>query len=275
MEIDRILDHLESRDIALAVVARMRLIHIWEIERSIDFLLSHWWVLGVEYNDAVATLLSESCGMFAVGLFLDVLEIFGIAHLVVETLFVRIEFDSLPVFILRKRRVGRDEKRRLRNRLERAKRDALAEESTDFGKWFFTHAIDENVGTGIDKDRWSETILPIVVVSDTTERSLDASEKYRYVGEEHLENLCVDDRRIVGTGAGASARSICIIGTSTSGSSIMVDHGIHGSGRYCKEIARSSEFAEIAKVVLPIRLRHNGNLESARLDDTSDDSGAE
>ena len=55
----------------------------------------------------------------------------------------------------------------------------------------------------------------------------------------------------------------------------MVDQGVHGAGTHAEEQARSSELAEVAQVVAPVGLRHDGHLIPFVLEYARDDGHAE
>ena len=103
----------------------------------------------------------------------------------------------------------------------------------------------------------------------------DAADGHRDIGPELLEDSGIDEGRPVRAGAGATFRRVSVVAAKAFGGSIVVDHGVHGAGAYTEEQPRPAELAEVAQVVAPVGLRHNGDLIPFGLQHTCDDSRAE
>ena len=75
------------------------------------------------------------------------------------------------------------------------------------------HAIRENIGTALDKNTRPQSVLPIVVMGNATQRSLNTPYHHRNVGIKLFEYAGIDDGRIVGTHASTTVGRIGIVGT--------------------------------------------------------------
>ena len=58
----------------------------------------------------------------------------------------------------------------------------------------------------------------------------------------------------------AAAGGRDVVGASPAVGGVVVYHRVHGAGTHAEEQARAAELAEVAEVVLPVGLRHDGHL---------------
>ena len=143
----------------------------------------------------------------------------------------------------------------LRQACERIKRLTAVDMLCNLYDTLLTHPIGYEVSTTINEQRRTQTVLPIIVMRQTAHRSLNASGYDGGTRKQSPEYVGVHYSRIVGTRAMTPSRGVGIVTATTTSSSVMIDHGVHGSGRDPKEQARCTELAEIAQVVLPVGLR--------------------
>ena len=74
------------------------------------------------------------------------------------------------------------------------------------------HAVHEQVGTAVHQYRGAHSIVPVVVVCEAAERSLQTADGYGDVAEVFPQLLTVDNDRTVGALACNTACGICVIG---------------------------------------------------------------
>ena len=137
------------------------------------------------------------------------------------------------------------------------------------------HAVDQQVGTAVDKDRGFERILPVVVVGEPPQRRFDAAHHHRRAGIEPFEDAGVGLDSVVGAEARRTARGVGVVAAQTFVGRIVVDHRVHGPGRHGEEEARRAELAEIAQVVAPVGLRNHRYAVTFCFEQAADDRRAE
>ena len=123
----------------------------------------------------------------------------------------------------------------------------------------FTHSIENEVGTRITENALAQFVFPIIIVTDTAQRSFYTAKSHRYVREKFLQYLSIDDRRIVWTHVMARVWTECIFTSHTAIGSITIYHRVHGSWRNAKEQTWTSELFEITEITMPVWLRHNSH----------------
>ena len=129
-----------------------------------------------------------------------------------------------------------------------------------------SHPVHQIVGTGIHEDRRFQAVLPVIIMGEPAQRSLDAADDHRHVGIELLQNLGVDRHCIVRTVTGTAFGRICIIAAQTLGSRIVVDHRVHIAGVDGKEKPRHTHLPEVAQVIPPVGLGNDRHLVAAGLE---------
>ena len=135
----------------------------------------------------------------------------------------------------------------------------------------FTHTVDEEVGTGVDEDGGHEFVLPIVIMGESAHGGLDTADDDRYIGIELLEDPAVGDGAVIGSHTGFTVRCIGIVGTTSLGGGVMVDHRVHRTGRDGKIEFGTTELLEIPEVAMPIGLGHYGDAVSGCFECPTDD----
>ena len=136
---------------------------------------------------------------------------------------------------------------------------ALVEELGYLEGGAFAHAVVEQVGRGVGENTGKQTVVPIVVVRQTTHGGFDTSNNHRGIGIELLEDTRVYVCGAVRAETCLPARCVSIIVTQTAGSGVVIDHTVHYTTIDPEKEAWSPELAEIAQVVAPVGLRNNSH----------------
>ena len=152
---------------------------------------------------------------------------------------------------------------------------AAAHRPCDFGHRLVAHAVNQQVGTALDQYRRLERIAPVVVVCGAPQRCFDAADDDRRIGIELLEDAGIDCHDIVGPETRFTPGRVGVVAAQPLVGRIMVHHRVHRSARDAEEEARPSQFAEVAQVVLPIGLRHDGYSQTFGFEQASDHRCAE
>ena len=116
--------------------------------------------------------------------------------------------------------------------------------------------------------------MPVVVVRQSSQRGLDARNHHRHIGEELLEDVGIDDGGVVGPLSGACVGGVGIVAATATVGGVVVHHRVHGAGAHTEEQTRAAQLAEVAQVVAPVGLRHDGHAIALRLEHAPDDRRA-
>ena len=143
---------------------------------------------------------------------------------------------------------------------------SLGEAAGDLQDGDLAHAVDDHIHRSICEDGGAQAVLPVVVVGEATQRSLDAAGDDRHTGEKRAQSLAIDDCGVVGAQAGTAVGRIGVVAATAAVGSVVIHHGIHCAGRNAEEEARSAELAEVAQVVLPVGLWHNSHAVAVSLE---------
>ena len=273
VDVDRMLDHLPRRDVALAAVARMRRPFVGKVERPVEFFGRERRVGGVDHHVTVARGFDQyAVRLHEVALRLDAAEIFGEGVRVGRALLVGVQqqpvFEPVDVGA-----VG--EERHLPEFAQQLGVVAVAHRRGYLLHDALAHAVDQQVGTAVDEDRGFERILPVVVVGEPPQRRFDAAHHHRRAGIEPFEDAGVGLDSVVGAEARRTARGVGVVAAQTFVGRIVVDHRVHGPGRHGEEEARRAELAEIAQVVAPVGLRNHRYAVTFCFEQAADDRRAE
>ena len=250
---DRPLDHVVSRD-AFVLVFGVRRILEGQIIDSVELLGRHRRVRRIDHHPSVTDRLDEGRLVDLIGLDLHEAEILRMGAFVLDGLLMGCEHDS----VLRELGFVPCQIGRLGDGMKSRKSKVESRKSISYlGHGLLSHAIDQEVGTAIHKDRGHEFILPVVVMGKPPHGSLDAADDDRHIGIELLEDAAVGDGTVIGTRPCPTLGRISIVGTAAFGSRIMVDHRVHRTRRDRKIQPRATELLKIPKVPMPIRLRND------------------
>ena len=106
---------------------------------------------------------------------------------------------------------------------------SLAESASQFERRFLTHAVGDHVGTGVEEYAWAQTVLPVVIVCQTAQRGLDASEHYGDIRKELLEDFGVDDGGVFRTHVVTAVGTIGVLGAQAAVGGVLVHHRVHAA----------------------------------------------
>ena len=212
--------------------------------------------------------------MHLVGFFLQMAHVLCLSLLVVKALLMTVQDDVIVLESARNVLLLAVESH-LRHLVNLVHGLAFGEGVGKFHDRAFAHAVENEVGTRIAEDALAQLILPVVVVADAAQRSLNTAQCHRYIGIEFLQYLCIDDRRIVGahvvTGVGAES----IFAAHSAVCRVAIHHRVHSSRRYTEEEARTTELLEVTEVAMPVGLWNDGYTVAVCLQDSSEDSSPE
>ena len=242
----------------------MRQTGVGQLVGMVELLRRHWGIRRIDNNIFVSYRLHDAMGMKAVGLLLDETEISGMCPLTAQAFLMRCQHHILCLGC-----VGRGKVSDLRNV------SRLIQPLCNLHHRLFAHAIDKKIGTAINKDGGADTLLPIVVVRQAAHGGLDAAKYNGDIGIEAFEDLGIDYGGIFGALVVPSVGCVGILATETTSCSVLVHHGIHDSGSDAKVKPRTSQFAEVTKVVTPVWLWHNGYLVACIFQNSPYDSRTE
>lgn len=268
VQVDRELDHLVCRDVAFAVVTRMRQPGVGQCEAAVQFLLRQFGVGRVDDYETALRLFDERAGFHAVRLGFDAPEVFAEGALVFQASLERVEPQRLVAQRVGIFPVGHESD--LRQLLEQMHVETVARGSGDFRHHPVAHAVGQQVGSAVDKDRRLQRVAPVIVVREPPQRGLDAAEHDRRVGEQPLQDARVDRGRIVGPESGLSSCGVGVVAAQPFVGRVMVDHRVHVARRHAEEQPRASQLAEVAQVVSPVGLRHDRHAQALGLQQAAD-----
>ena len=157
-----------------------------------------------------------------------------------------------------------------RTTIHRLRNIVLQTSLSDLHHRFFPHSIDQHIGLGIHQNRGHQLIRPVVVMRQTTHRSLYAANHYRHIRKMLLQDAAISDRAIVRSCSGTSFRRISIIRSQSTRCRVVIDHRVHTSCRNSKVQTRTTQLSEITMITTPIRLRHYRHTKSGCLQRATD-----
>ena len=209
--------------------------------------------------------------MHHVRLLLDVAVVLCLCTLVLQALLVRVKHD-VTVGDAPRNVAFLDKIHRLWQVGDVADALALTQPSCQFQRHLFAHAVGNHVGAAVHEDARTQTILPVVIVGETSQGSFYASEHHGHVGVELFENLRVDDGGIFRSFVVASVGRVGILRAQPSCGGVLVHHRIHAPWRNAEEQPRSPQLREVAVVAVPIGLRYDGHMITRSFQYATDDS---
>ena len=165
MQIDRELNHIVSRN-ALALIFRVRQTRVWQVERVVEFFRCHRRIRRIDNGILAVYLLQQTLCVHLVRFLLDMTEIVGFSLLVSQTLLVAVQDDVVRGYSARYL-VLLCEIYRLWNIAYFSNLLTLAELAAKFQNRFLAHSVDYHVGTRIAEDTLLQSVLPVVVMSQS------------------------------------------------------------------------------------------------------------
>ena len=145
----------------------------------------------------------------------------------------------------------------------------------EFQHGLFPHAVAEVVRTAVHQYGRHQPVVPIVVVREAPQGRFHPAYDHRDLRPELLEDAGVDGHRAVRALACLALGGVGVVVAQALGGGVVVDHGIHRPGVHREIEPGSPQLAEIAQVVPPVRLRHDGHPVAPVLEPSGYAGGAE
>ena len=89
----------------------------------------------------------------------------------------------------------------------------LAQPLAEVGQWLFAHAVGDEVGSAVAQDAFVQSLVPVVIVGESSQRGLYASQDDGGVGEEFAEYAAVGNGCPFGAHVMSSVGGIGIFAT--------------------------------------------------------------
>ena len=275
VDVDRVLDHLPRRDVSFAVIARVRCPFVRQVERVVELFGRERRVGRRDDHVAVADGLDQRrCRFHQVALCLDDREILPESPIVARTLLVGVQPDRLrrvePLHV-----IFAGHERHLPQFAQQLGIVSVAQCPGDLLHDPFAHAVDQQVGAAFGQHRRLERVVPVVVVRQPPQRGFDSPDHHRDVREQSLDDLRVDPDGIVGPKPRFAAGRIGVVAPEADVGRVVVDHRIHRPGGNAEEEPRRAQLGEVAQVVPPVGLRHDGHAVAFGFEQAADHCRAE
>ena len=119
----------------------------------------------------------------------------------------------------------------------------------DFDHGEFAHAVDEQIGLGVQKDGTAEGVRPEVVMGCLTKRGLDAAENDRQAGEGGFGEIRIDDGGAVGALSRDAAGRACVVAPFLAEGRVMAEEGVHGACAKAAEEPRAAHPLDVVRRV--------------------------
>ena len=253
VDVDGVLDHLEGGYGASFLVFGMRESQVGQVEGGVDLVGGHRGFGWIDDHVEVAVPLQEGGALDLVAFLFDDMVVLGLAAFAFKTLLERVKLDGLG---------SRAEGGNIAGSIGHLRKEVagfnafpLIEKAGYFQRGPLPHAIVEQVGGGVDKDAWEESVVPIVVVRQTAHAGLDTGDDDRHVGVYLLQYAAVDVCSPVGPEARLAAGGIGVVVAEAPRCGVVVHHAIHSAACNSEKESGLAEFAEVAQVVPPVGLR--------------------
>ena len=235
MNVYREFNHIVGRN-ALALIFWVRLTCVRQIERCVELLGSHRRVGRIHHYVTPVNSLYQSLCVHHVRLLFNVLEVLSLCTFVSQTLLMTVQHNVLICYATRNLFLA-CQINRLRHIANFLYIPSLAQSARHLYGGLFAHTIGNHVGPRVAKYALLQFIMPVVVMSNTAQRCLDAAKQYGHVRIKFLQNLGVYYSWVFRTHVVPSVRTICIFRTQTSVCCILVNHRVHASWCYAEEQA--------------------------------------
>ena len=147
---------------------------------------------------------------------------------------------------------------------------AGSESVGDLGNTMLAHAVGDEVGTGVEKDRAADFVGPVVIVAEPAKGSLNSADDDGRALVGLPDQVAVDNNCIIGPFADSAAGGIGVLMASLFCHCIMVDHGVHVAGGDEKAKTRLAVNLYALRIA-PVGLADQGNAVAARLQQPADD----
>ena len=134
--------------------------------------------------------------------------------------------------------------------------------------------VDQDIGLGVDQQRWPDLVLPVIVMRDAPQRRLDAAQDHRHILVGLTAALAIGQAGPIRTLAGLASGSVGIIGADLAVGGIAVDHRVHVAGSDPEEQVRLAQLHEVVLAV-PVRLADHADTKALGLQQPADDGHTE
>lgn len=275
VDVYRVFYHLPRRNIPFAVVSGVRGALVGQVERVVELRGGERCVGRRDDHIAIAHGLDERRRRFhQVALRLDDGEILAESALVAQARFVGVQPDGLhplePFHVLL---VGHE--RHLPHAAQQLGVVAVAHGLGDLLHDPLAHAVDQKVGARFGQHRGLERVVPVVVMGQAPEGGFDAAHDDRDMREQPFEDLGVDRHGIVGAEPRLAAGRVGVVAPQAQVGRVVVDHRVHRPGRDAEKEPRHAQLGEVAQIVAPVGLRHDGHVVAFGLQQAADHRRAE
>ena len=271
VDVNRVLNHLPRRDVALIAIAGVRSALIGQVKRLVELLGGEGLVWRCDDDIAIAHRLDErGVALHHIAKRLYLSEVLSKLCLILDALLERVE--HLSTAIIESLDIGLiGDEAHLTQASQQLHIEAVTHSLSHLANRLVAHTVDKQVGTRSCQHRALQRIGPIVVVRKAAQRRLNATHNHRGMRKEVFENLGIGIDRSVGAEASLATRRIGVVGAEAYVGRIVVDHRVHSARSNGKEEAWLAEFLEVTQVIAPIWLRHDGNTVALRLEDAAYD----
>jgi hypothetical protein len=82
-----------------------------------------------------------------------------------------------------------------------------------FSNRLFAHSVEQDISARIDQDGRVQLIRPVVIMGNPAERSFNATNNKRDIGEKLTEDIRIGNGGIIGPVTGPASRRVGIVGT--------------------------------------------------------------
>lgn len=136
------------------------------------------------------------------------------------------------------------------------------------------HAVDQQVGTGVEQHGALELVLPVVVVGQAAQARLDAADDDGLVLVRAADEVAVDRDGAVGTAPRLAAGGVGVLVARLLVDGVVVDHRVHVAGGHEEAQARLAQRRD-AFGVGPVGLADDADAVARVLENARDDGHAE
>ena len=162
MDVDAVLNHVVGRN-ALALVLRVRLTRVRQVERGIKLFGGHRRVGWIDHDVLITRFLQQSLGMHHVRLFLNVTEVLGLCSLVVQTFLMRVQHN---VVLRRCQVLGNIYNLWQFHKFVSGETAVGVGDACQLNRCLLAHTVSDEVGSAVQKNAGTQTVLPVVVVGE-------------------------------------------------------------------------------------------------------------
>ena len=138
-----------------------------------------------------------------------------------------------------------------------------------------SHSIHQHIRSRVRKNSGHQSVRPIIVMCHPTQGSFNTANENRHFRIYFFQNMTIGNSSVIRAKSGITTRRIPIRGSPSFIGGVMIDHGVHASGRHTKKVLRFAEFFKIPQIVLPVGLGDNPHLKTLVFHDTTNHRCAE